>query len=45
MPVPTYDKLFQPLLDAIHSLGGSASVAEQEDRVAELLNLSEEAIS
>lgn len=45
MPVPTYDKLFQPLLDAIHSLGGSASVAEQEDRVAELLKLSEEAIS
>ena len=45
MPVPTYDKLFQPLLDAIHSLGGSTSVAEQEDRVAELLKLSEEAIS
>ncbi len=45
MSVPTYDKLFQPLLDAIHSLGGSASIAEQEDRVAELLKLSDEAIS
>ena len=45
MPVPTYDKLFQPLLEAIHSLGGSASIAEQEDRVAELLNLSDEAVS
>ena len=45
MPVPTYDKLFQPLLDAIHSLGGSASISEQEDRVAELLKLNEEAIS
>ncbi len=45
MPVPTYDKLFQPLLDAIHSLGGSASISEQEDRVAELLKLSDEAVS
>lgn len=45
MPVPTYDKLFQPLLEAIHSLGGSASIAEQEDRVAEILNLSDATIS
>ena len=45
MIVPTYDKLFQPLLDAIHSLGGSASIAEQEDRVAELLKLDDEAIN
>lgn len=45
MSVPTYDKLFQPLLEAIHSLGGSASIAEQEDRVAEILSLSDETIS
>ena len=45
MAIPTYDRLFQPLLEAIHSLGGSASIAEQEDRVAELLKLSDEAVS
>jgi restriction system protein len=45
MPVPTYDVLFNPLLHAIHELGGSASVAEQEDKVAALLNLSEKEIS
>ena len=45
MAVPTYDRLFQPLLDALHSLGGSASITEQEDRVAELLKLSDEDIA
>src|SRR5439155_5661813 len=45
MPVPTYDGLFNPLLRAMRELGGSASVAEQEDKVAQLLNLSEEEIS
>src|SRR5947208_12782826 len=45
MPVPTYDGLFNPLLRAMRELGGSASVAEQEDKVAALLNLSEKEIS
>jgi restriction system protein len=45
MPVPTYDGLFNPLLRAIRELGGSASVAEQEDKVAALLNLSDEEAS
>jgi restriction system protein len=45
MPVPTYDGLFNPLLRAMRELGGSASVAEQEDEVAQLLNLSEEQAS
>src|SRR4029453_3158824 len=45
MPVPTYDGLFNPLLHAMRELGGSASVAEQEDKVAQLLNLSEEEAS
>src|SRR5436190_18948768 len=45
MPVPTYDGLFNPLLRAMRELGGSASVAEQEDKVAALLNLPEEEIS
>ena len=41
MPVPTFDKLFNPLLQAMRDLGGSASISEQEDRVAALLNFSE----
>jgi len=45
MPVPTFDGLFNPLLHAIRDLGGSASVAEQEDKIAELLNLSDEEAS
>jgi restriction system protein len=42
MPVPTYDGLFNPLLLAMRELGGSASVSEQEDKVAELIGLSDE---
>jgi restriction system protein len=45
MSVPKYDDLFNPLLQALHELGSSASVAELEDRVAALLHLSEEDIS
>ncbi len=45
MPVPKYDQLFNPLLQALRELGSSASVAELEDRVASFLQLSEEDIS
>lgn len=45
MAIPTYDDLFQPLLDALHRLGGSASISEIDDEVAELLKLSEEEIN
>lgn len=45
MPVPKYDELFQPLLQAMQQLGGSASVSEQEDAVAAILKLSEREIS
>src|SRR5262249_23132317 len=45
MPVPTYDGLFNPLLRAMRELGGSASVAEQEDKVAQVLNLTDEEAS
>lgn len=45
MAVPKYDELFNPLLTAMHNLGGSASITEQEDEVATILNLSEEDIS
>lgn len=45
MPVPTYDHLFNPLISAIRQLGGSASIAEQERVVAELLQLTEKEVS
>lgn len=45
MPVPKYDDLFNPLLQALHELGSSASIAELEDRVATNLDLNEQDIS
>lgn len=45
MPIPTYDKLFNPILEAIHALGGSGSVPEIEDKVAAILRLSESDIN
>lgn len=45
MPVPKYDELMNPLLEAMRKLGGSSSVEEQEDAVAEILKLSEKDIS
>jgi restriction system protein len=42
MPVPKYDDLFNPLLEALHQLGSSASITEQEQKVAEVLKLSED---
>ncbi len=45
MPIPKYDDLFNPLLQAVRNLGGSASVAEQEDEVATILKLTESEVS
>lgn len=45
MPIPTYDKLFNPLLAAIRALGGSASVREQERVVAEIMKFTEKDIN
>jgi restriction system protein len=45
MSVPSYDNLFNPLLKAIHELGGSASIVEQEEKVAQILNLTESDLS
>ena len=45
MPVPKYDDLFNPLLQAMHNLGGSASISEQEDEAASILKLTEKEIS
>ena len=42
MSVPKYDELFNPLIKALHELGGSASVTELEQRIANLLALSDE---
>jgi restriction system protein len=44
MAVPKHDELFEPLLQAMHQLGGSASITEQEDAVATILKLSEREI-
>jgi len=40
-----YDDLFNPTLQALHALGGSASVPEIEEEVSKILNLSEEEIN
>ena len=40
-----YDDLFNPTLNALHNLGGSASVAEMEEQIAILLNLTDEQIN
>ena len=45
MAVPKFDELFNPLLEAVHDLGGSASIAEIEDKVAENLKLSDKEIN
>lgn len=45
MAVPKYDDLFNPTIVALRTLGGSASISEIEDKVAELLRLSEAEIS
>jgi len=45
MPVPKYDELINPLLQAMNQLGGSASVSEQEDAVALILKLTEKDIA
>ena len=45
MAVPKYDDLFNPLLQALHELGSSASITELEQRVAAILNLTDEDIS
>ncbi len=41
----TYDDMFNPLLNAMKELGGSGSNSEIEDKVAELMNLTDEELS
>lgn len=45
MAVPQYHEMFNPLLQALHHLGGSATISELEEKTAEIMNLSEEDIS
>lgn len=40
--VPTFDQLMLPLFKAIRQLGGSASISEIEEKIGELLQLSDE---
>lgn len=42
MPVPTYEQLLQPTYNALHALGGSASVVDIHKHVLQQLNLPEE---
>jgi restriction system protein len=40
-----YDDLFNPTLTALHNLGGSGSVDELEEQVANILNLTDEQVN
>lgn len=40
-----YDELFNPLLTALHNLGGSGSVEELEEQVSTILNLTDEQVN
>lgn len=40
-----YDELFNPTIQALKNLGGSASISEIEDEVSKILNLSDEEIN
>ena len=45
MNIPKTPDLYEPLFQAICELGGSASIREQEDKVATLLKLTDEQLS
>jgi len=45
MAAPKYDDLLEPLFRAMHELGGSASIDEQEEVVANLMGLSDDDLS
>lgn len=45
MAVPTFDEMFNPLLQALRDLGGSGSVSEIDEKVAEILQLSDEDVN
>lgn len=45
MSIPTYDDLFNPVITALHILGGSGSVSEIDDKVAEILKLTDKEVN
>jgi len=45
MSIPTFDDLFNPVLQALQLLGGSGSNSEIDSKVAEILKLSEDEIN
>ncbi|MFN2125036.1 MAG: restriction endonuclease [Candidatus Promineifilaceae bacterium] len=40
--IPTYDRMMNPLIQALNSLGGSGTIEELDDKVADILKLSDE---
>lgn len=45
METPKYDEMFNPLIQALKELGGSASVAELEEKVAEIMQLPDDVLN
>lgn len=43
--IPTFDSMLLPTIQALQMLGGSGTTAEIYDRVAQILNLPDEAIA
>lgn len=44
MKIPTYDSMMNPLLKAMHELGGSGTIEEIDSKVIEILNLPKEIV-
>src|SRR4051812_46275811 len=45
MPIPKFDELFNPVLEAIKKLGGSASLSELNEEVTKSLHLTDKEIA
>ncbi len=42
MKIPSYDSMMNPMLQALHELGGSGTISEIDSKVVEILNLPED---
>ena len=45
MEMPTYDRMMNPLLEALHQLGGSGNIDEINEKTIEILDLPDEIIN
>ena len=45
MSIPKYDELFNPVLSALHKLGGEATIDEIEEAVVKDLQLTQQEIT